>query len=69
MGIRKINHKANKMEPTKILAVLILLTFSIQTIYSILHERKNGVNLQRVIGYSLGVVAFTAACVIVIVGM
>lgn len=57
------------MEPNKILAVLILGALACGFVHSIVSETKNGETVQRVIGYSLGVVAFTAACVIVIVGM
>lgn len=57
------------MEHGKILALLILGALACGFIHSICAETKNGVNLQRVIGYSLAVVAFTTACVIVIVGI
>lgn len=57
------------MEPSKILAILVLGALACGFIYSIASETKNGETVQRVIGYSLAVVAFATACVIVIVGM
>lgn len=57
------------MEPSKILALLVLAALACGYIHSIMSETKNGETVQRAIGYSLGVVAFTAACVIVIVGV
>lgn len=57
------------MEPSKILAILVLGALACGFIHSICAETKNGEAVKKVIGYSVAVVAFTTACVIVIVGM